>query len=91
MDKILLAYFYKAPPQYDARIGEQAYKILKCAPLVGFGFAYWAFSNPAMMSNYVHIKQVKHEVTNPNYTLLPSHSTPLSGIFMFIFLAMFPF
>ena len=58
MDKLLLAYFHKCPPYYDARIGNHVYRLMKYAGFAGFGFAYWALGNPAMFSNYVVPKTV---------------------------------
>jgi hypothetical protein len=53
MDKVSLAYFYKAPPHYDARIGNQVFKLMVGAPFCGLTFTYWALGNPAMFSNIV--------------------------------------
>ena len=58
MDKLLLAYFNKAPPQYDARIGEHVFRIMKYARYFGLAFAFWALGNPAMMSNLVSMKEL---------------------------------
>ena len=64
---------------------------MKKAPFFGFAFAYWALGNPAMMTNFVTMKQVMDEVTNPHHNMLPSSSTPWPALFMFIFFALSPF
>ena len=58
MDKLLLAYFHRAPPHYDARIGNHVSRLMKYAGLAGLAFAYWALGNPAMFNNYVVHKGV---------------------------------
>ena len=45
-ERLLLAYYYRQPPLYDAQLHTDALNLLKVPPYLMFLFGYWAMSNP---------------------------------------------
>jgi hypothetical protein len=45
VEKGMLYYYYREPPQYDEILNEEALRILKKAPLLMLAFGYWMLSN----------------------------------------------
>ena len=51
VEKGMLYYYYREPPQYDEILNEEALRILKKAPLFMLAFGYWMLSNRQLISN----------------------------------------
>lgn len=50
-DKVLLAYYFMQPPQYDHRLQQQVVQTLKLAPLPMYILGYWVMSNRQAFHN----------------------------------------
>ena len=51
VERLCLAYYYKQPPLYDAKLNLAAIKILKGAPILMFALGYWFLSNRQIFFN----------------------------------------
>jgi len=45
MDKLMLTYYYRRPPNFDLKISKRALKFLRYPTFVGLIFAYWVVGN----------------------------------------------
>lgn len=61
-DKIALAYFYKAPPNYDKKMTTRAIQVLKYPIYLGLGMAAYAAHYQEIFGNYVKLKSYFLEI-----------------------------
>ena len=62
-DKIALAYFYKAPPNYDKKMTTRAIQVLKYPTYLGLGMAAYAARYQEIFGNYVRVKSYFLEIS----------------------------
>jgi hypothetical protein len=58
VDKLSLAYFYRAPPKYDDKLAKTAKRILYGAVFAGFISSYWTLGNQAMFLDPTLFKEL---------------------------------
>lgn len=83
VEKFMLYYGYRKPPQYDVVLNKYVLGVMKGAPLVLLCFSYWFLSNKQLLSNkYLkpkHRKSIPYDATHdPIDTILH----PVSAIQM---------
>jgi len=70
VDRLCLAYYYRKPPAYDAKLNLRAIGILKKAPLWMFLFGYWALGNRQIFFNETHSIEHLNEAHDPHHPLM---------------------
>lgn len=53
-DKLLVFYFYKQPPAFDAKMTQMTYGMLTWTPIWFLAFSYWFLSNNQIFDNKVY-------------------------------------
>ena len=70
MEKLLITYYYRQPPQYNQMLSKTAIMILKSAPIYMFVLGYWAIGNVQLFKNITRSEMAnKDDQTNPNHNL----------------------
>lgn len=71
MDKVLLAYFFRQPPQYDHRLQKQVLEVLKPAPIMMYVLGFWVLGNRQAFHNEPdEFTLFKSDLPNPKHWLL---------------------
>ena len=82
-ERVLLAYYYRAPPMFDDELNRQALFLLKLAPLSGLAMGYWYLGNRQIFFNeyglleeaFGEMQGVRHLVFD--YSKGPNHTLPV--------------
>lgn len=68
VEKFMLYYGYRKPPQYDVVLNNYVLGVMKGAPLVILSFGYWFLSNKQLLSNDFlkpkHRKSIPYDATH---------------------------
>lgn len=71
VERLCLAFYFRQPPLYDAKLNLAAIKILKGAPILMFMLGYWFLSNRQIFFNEPYDKIVHANGSqNPGHNLL---------------------
>lgn len=90
---LMLTYWYRRPPPYDAKLYNRAIELLKFVPIPMFAIGYWGLSNVQMFHDTPMIKQFSNLDGRPLHWILPRFTgiTDLNQAHFVLFLLMFWF
>jgi len=99
LEKGMLYYGYQEPPKYDEILDKSALNVLKFAPSVMLGFAYWMFSSKQLIDNDTLIpkehKNVPYnsghwviDAINP-WTVFDTNSQPAIALWLAFWFSLF--
>ena len=96
-EKLCVFYYYKQPPNLDAKMTINTLDILRWAPFLNLAFSFWYLGNNQIFSNLLYVITYSTETTHSGHTMISElkhlqyDGSFAPFIMSVVFLIVFPF